>query len=153
MHIDWLISKTGMLIAFFVLLGVMYSAYDIYDEYSARGEVEAVVLSISNQIAFVENTAPEYSVKRRIKLPDYIYSEPYIFTLDDERYNVNIRLMGKFSEKNITEFAMLPEFEIIKEGFNSRGEVSVGSTVEGMNMSSVIIVSKSNGSTIISAVV
>ena len=142
-----------MLIAFFILLGVMYSAYDIYDEYSAQREAEAVVLSISNQIAFVSNTAPEYSVKRRIELPEYIHGEPYIFTLDDEKYNIKIRLMGKFSQEDITEFAMLPESEIRKEGFNSKGEISVGRTFEGMNTSSAIVASKSNESTIISTVV
>lgn len=141
-----------MLIAFFILLGVMYSAYDIYDEYSAQREVETVVLGISNQIAFVANTAPEYSVKRRIELPEYIHGEPYIFTLDDEKYNIKIRLMGKFSQEDITEFAMLPESEIRKEGFNSKGEIAVGTTFKDMNMSSVIVVSKSNGYTTISAV-
>lgn len=142
-----------MLVAFFVLLGVMYGAYDLYDEYAAQREVEAVVLSISNQIAFVANTAPEYSTKRRIDFPDYIHGEPYIFTLDDERYNIEIRLMGKFSQKNITEFAMLPQSVIIKKGFNYKGEVSIGTTFDGMNMSSAIVVSKNNESTIISAVV
>jgi len=142
-----------MLVAFFILLGVMYGAYDIYDEYSAQREVEAVVLSISNQIAFVVNTAPEHSAKRRIDFPDYIHGEPYIFTLDDKRYNIEIRLMGKFSQKNVTEFAMLPQSVIIREGFNSKGEVSVGTTFEGMNMSSAIVVSKNNESTTISAAV
>lgn len=153
MHIDWLISKTGMLVAFFILLGVMYGAYDLYDEYAAQREVEAVVLSISNQIAFVANTAPEYSAKKRIDFPDYIHGEPYIFVLDNERHNIRIRLMGKFSQKNITEFAILPQSVIITEGFNSKGEVSAGTTFDDMNMSSAIVVSKNNGYILISAVV
>ncbi len=142
-----------MLIAFFVLLGVLYGAYDIYDEYSAKREVEAVVLSISDQIAFVINTAPEYSAKRRIDLPGNIHGEPYIFTLDNERYNVKIRLVGKFAQEDITEFAMLPESVIVKDGFNSVGEVSVGTAFNGMNISSAIIVSRDKNYTIISAVV
>lgn len=142
-----------MLFGFFLLLGVMYSAYDIYDEYSAKREAEAVVLSISNQIAFIATTAPEYSAKKRIELPDYIHGEPYIFTLDAERYNVKIRLMGKYSQENVSEFSMLPEFPIVREGlFNSKGEVSVGNTHTDMNISNAITVSKSNTITIITAV-
>lgn len=141
-----------MLIAFFVLLGVMYSTYDIYDEYSAQREAEAVVLSVSNQIAFVATTAPEYFAKRRIDLPEYIHGEPYIFTADNESYNVKVTLMGKYAQEDITEFAMLPELEIRREGFNPRGEISVGTAFEGMNTSSAIVVSKNNRTTIISAV-
>lgn len=142
-----------MFIAFFLLMGVMYSAYDIYDEYSAQREAEAAVLSISDQIAFVAGTAPEYTTKKRIDLPEYIHNEPYIFTLDSERYNVKIRLMGKFSHENITEFAMLPEFSIVREGvFNSKGEVSVGNTYTDMNISSAIIVSKDGSKIVIEAV-
>ena len=153
MYLDWLISKTGMLIGFFLLLGVMYSAYDIYDEYSAQREAEAAVLSISNQIAFVSTTAPEYSVEKRVDLPEYIHGAPYIFTLNNESYNVKITLMGKFSHENVSEFTMLPEFPITREGlFNSKGEVSVGNTHTGMNISTAITVSKSNTTTIISAV-
>jgi hypothetical protein len=152
MQLDWLISKTGMLIAFFVLSGVFYSTYDIHDEYSAKKEAEATVIGISNQIALVATTAPEYSAKRRVELPDNIHGEPYIFTLDAQRYNVKITLMGKYSLENITEFAMLPEFKINGVGFNQKGEVSVGNTFEGMNTSSALIVSKSNGNTSISAV-
>ena len=153
MYLDWLISKTGMLVAFFLLLGVMYSAYDIYDEYSAQKEAGAVASGISNQIAFVATTADEYSVKRRIDLPPDIHGEPYIFTVDSDRYNVKIRLMGKYSQENISEFAMLPELTVERDGlFNLNGDVSVGNTFRGMNTSSAIIISKNNGSTTISAV-
>jgi hypothetical protein len=142
-----------MLIGFFLLLGVLYGAYDIYDEYSAQREAEAAVLSISNQIAFVSTTAPEYSVEKRIDLPEYIHGEPYIFTLDSERHNVKITLIGKFSQENVSEFAMLPEFPIVSVGlFNKKGEISVGSTHTGMNISTAITLSKSNSTTIISAV-
>jgi hypothetical protein len=101
----------------------------------------------------VATTADEYSVKRRIDLPQDIHGEPYIFTVDSERYNVKIRLMGKYSQENISEFAMLPEFKIKREGFNPEGDVSVGNTFSGMNTSSAIIISKTNGSTTISAVI
>lgn len=151
MQLDWLITKTGMLTAFFLLFGVMYSAYDIYDEYSAQREAEAAVSSISNQIAFVATTASEYSVEKRINLPEYIHGEPYILTVDDKRYNVKITLKGKYSQEDISEFAMLPELDIEREGFNQNGEVSVGSTFEKMKTASAIIVSK-NGKTTITAV-
>lgn len=149
---DWLITKTGMLVAFFLLLGVMYGAYDIYDRHSAKGEVEAVASTISDQIAFVTATAPEYSTRKRIDLPEYIHGEPYIFTLDNESYNVKIRLIGKFSGEDISDFAMLPEFPVEIKGFNSKGEVSVGNTYEGMNTSSAIIVTKNEGHCAITAV-
>lgn len=135
-------SKTGMLIAFFVLFGVMYGTYDLYDEYSAQREVGAVVLSISSQISSLSNAPEEYSVKKKIKLPGNIHGEPYIFTMDSERYHIKIKLMGKFSDKNIEEFAMLPDFLFVREGFNSKGEVSVGSPFEGMNTTGAIVVSK-----------
>jgi len=152
-YFEWLITKTGMLIGFFLLFGVMYATYDTYDEYSAQREAEAAVMSISNQIAFVSTSAPEYSVEKRIVLPEYIHGEPYIFTLDNESYNVKITLLGRFSGEDVSEFAMLPEFPIIREGlFNKQGEISVGSTHTGMNVSSAILVSKNDTTTIISAV-
>ncbi len=140
-----------MLLAFFILMGVTYEAYGIYDEYSAKKEVEGAVSSISNQIAFVINTAPEYSVERRVDLIDTIHGEPYVFVVDKERYNVRIRLMGRFSNENITDFAMLPPSAIRTEGFNSNGEVSVGTSLSGMNMSRAVTVSRDGDYIVISA--
>ena len=142
-----------MLIAFFLLFGVMYSAYDIYDEYSAQKEAEAAVTGISNQIRFIAITAPEYKAKKRIEFPENIHGEPYIFTLDSSRYNVKVTLLGKYSGENITEFAMLPEFKIKREGFNKNGEVSVGGTFDGMDAARAIIVEREGGNTVIKAVV
>jgi hypothetical protein len=154
MLVDWFISKAGMLLAFFVLSGVMYGVYDAYDGHTAAMEAEMVAEGIAYQVAMVANSAPEYSagraLSRKIYFPEEIHGLPYIVKIDERRHILSITLVGE----EISEFALLPKAAVIndlghsclvKEGFNVEGETSVGIDLEGMNRSRGMVAIKGRG--------
>jgi hypothetical protein len=145
---DWMIQKTGMLVGFFMLSWTFHQLYLIYDREIAYTEAKEAVQLIAEQIETVANTAPEYSGRgfsTTINLPRNVHGMPYILSFND----VGI-LRITIPRRNISEFTVLPSAVLtpeglpcfMLEGFNSRGEISVGEVLTNMNTTSTLKVSK-----------
>ncbi len=104
MLMDWLLPRAGMMLAFLLLSGVMWTAYQGYDLHAANGEAKALAEEIADQIAMVANAAPEYSrhgFARKVQVPGAIHGVPYELIIDASRFQVRIELLGGYDGRAV----------------------------------------------------
>ncbi|MEE8167843.1 MAG: hypothetical protein V3T58_03090 [Candidatus Hydrothermarchaeales archaeon] len=148
MLMDWVLPRAGMMLAFLLLWGVVWSAYEGYDLYAANREAHMVAVELADQIAMVANVAPEYSYNgytTEVPVPEDIHGAPYKLSIDSSQFQVRIEVLGRYQDK-VLGIAFLPvsavEGGMLLQGFeiedseNVKGYIVIGQ-IKGLRIARI----------------